>query len=99
MDKGNNEIEDIDDWFDLYNNLCSWEIRLEAIDDKNIINRNELITLNWNVSGASLVSIDPILNEVENKGNEKLKISEDVLFQLKAKNKTSLIKKNIFVIV
>jgi len=73
------------------------KIHVDFSVDKNIINRNELITLNWNVSGASLVSIDPILNEVENKGNEKLKISEDVLFQLKAKNKTSLIKKNIFV--
>ena len=38
LSNNNNELENINDWFDLYNNLCSWEIRLDSIDDKNILN-------------------------------------------------------------
>ena len=34
----NAEVHSMDDWYNLYNNLCNWEIRLDDINDKNILN-------------------------------------------------------------
>ena len=31
-------INNIDNWFELYNNICDWSIKLDNVEDKNILN-------------------------------------------------------------
>ena len=73
------------------------DIKVNFSADKTIINKNELVTISWDVKDASYVSIIPELDEVEHQGSAKIKIKEDTLLQLKAQNKDHVLKKNFFV--
>ncbi|GGE16801.1 hypothetical protein [Psychroflexus salis] len=65
--------------------------------DKPFIYSNESIKLNWKVSNAHSVIINPNLGEVLSQGEHLLKINENTMFELIAKNNNSIIKRNIFV--
>lgn len=35
------DIQDIDQWYGIYNDICDWSIKLDCVDDKNILNMLE----------------------------------------------------------
>ena len=94
----NNEIEDIDDWFDLYNNLCSWEIRLEAIDDKNIINMLDSQKQILNHKFNKFI-IDNYKNWIKNNNSKCSPILSHNVFQNTLKPILSQNKKLVFIII
>ena len=97
LSNNNSEIENIDDWFDLYDNLCNWEIRLDSIDDKNIINMLDSQKQVLNHKFNKFI-IDNYKNWIKPKNNLSPVLSHSV-FQNTLKPILAQNKKLVFIII
>ena len=72
-------------------------IKVNFYADRNIVYRNQLITLNWEIENADFFKISPNIDNVNNLNHLKLKLKNDTLFKLEAANKKENISKYLFI--
>ena len=77
--------------------LLSGNINVTFNADTTIAEKNELVTLNWNVENAHHAFIKPTIGDVPFAGTTEIKVKDDQSYELTATNKESIITKKIFI--
>ena len=77
--------------------LLSGNIDVTFNADTTIAEKNELVTLNWNVENAHHAFIKPTVGDIPLTGTTEIKVKDDQSYELTATNKESIVTKKLFI--
>tara|TARA_B100001093_G_C26755711_1_gene983274 strand:- start:229 stop:1212 length:984 start_codon:yes stop_codon:yes gene_type:complete len=72
-------------------------IKINFSANKTIINKNQIVELNWNVKNADFFTISPNIVNPMNCSSAELQLQEDTLFTIEASNQKENVTKNLYI--
>jgi len=72
------------------------DIEIDFWSDRDILSKNQITNLNWQVKNGDHVRIGPNIGEVEATGSIVISISDDTVYTLEARNKKGRVARNLF---
>ena len=72
------------------------DIEIDFWSDRDILSKNQISHLNWQVVNGDYVKIEPNIGEVEASGSVAISISDDTVYTLEARNRKGRVARNLF---
>lgn len=72
------------------------DIEIDFWPDRDIISKNQITHLNWQVKNGDYIKIEPDIGEVRASGSTAISISDDMVYTLEARNKKGIVARNVF---
>ena len=73
------------------------KIKIDFNADKTIINKNQIVKLNWKVENADYFNISPAIKNPMESNSIKLQLQSDTLFKLEASNLNENVSKYLYI--